>query len=490
MKKPEELYYTIRSLDPHELRYFRLFSQRHVIGEENSYLRLFDLILEHEDMTDSKLVSEHKIKNLPRSKQYLLSLLHKALFQYHDNETWQAEVKRFTRMAEIFLDKGEFALAKENAERATKIAEEYLLGAELLRCNDLQYQLRNRGGDTGLMKDYPHSAIDDIHTAKQLSEIIHARVLLEKIKKIDKENGASQKTETGDNYENIFKEINYEAKNISENAEAEILLKTALMFYYYNHSKHEEFFLLCQEVLAIYKKNPGLIKKDEYRYLGSLQNIIICSVRTNRKKEFVLYANEFKNYPTKSRSLLYYIFVRFSNASVYRFVEHKDFSGITNFLPYLNEGLKKFDQFNPVALSSLYYSTCICLIQIKNYKEALRWTNKIIGGKEFLFNTAIFRPAMVINCIANFELEEFDLLISNLKSFERLNEKKKEKEKYETIFFKELLKIVNTKNKVKQKEFFSNLKTSLENELIKNKQTIIMYGFDLIEWCGQQANKL
>ena len=44
MKATNELFDLIKSLSPSEKRAFKIFASRHVLGEENSYVLLFEAI--------------------------------------------------------------------------------------------------------------------------------------------------------------------------------------------------------------------------------------------------------------------------------------------------------------------------------------------------------------------------------------------------------------------------------------------------------------
>lgn len=487
MKKREELYHLIRSLDPHELRYFRLFAKRHVTGKENAYLKLFDVILENEQVNDAQLRTVHKIKNLPRAKQYLLLLVHKALLHYHDNESGTAQVKRYTRLAEILLEKGEFPSALLNLDRAEKAAKKFFFQAELLRIAGLRYQVRSRSGDPRLMTDYPKLSMQEFQLLEESRTITAARLLLEEVKKIDKDKGSVQGRADDAEYKKVYRKIAAALKHCSGNAEAELLLRNALLFYYYNHSRHEDFYREVKRMLAIYDQKPGLVQKDEFRYLVTLNNYLVCCVRTGRKKEFQRNAELFRSFRTNSRSLQEYIYLRFANLSVYRLIQYNEFSGITQLLPLLNETLSKVSHRNAAVLGSVYYSACICLLQVGHFREALKWSNKIIAGREFLHNNSVFRPAMIINLIAAWELSETQLLLSNLGSFQRMISKQKMQEKYESIFFSAMKKICSVNSAQKKSALFSELKDALEHELHRNSQSNVIYGYDVVKWAAAHS---
>ena len=51
----EQLFSLVQALNKSEKRYFRAFAQRHVIGEQNLYERLFDVLLEMSAYDDAQL---------------------------------------------------------------------------------------------------------------------------------------------------------------------------------------------------------------------------------------------------------------------------------------------------------------------------------------------------------------------------------------------------------------------------------------------------
>ena len=90
MKKYEELHELIHCMDMQEKRYFKLFATRHVIGEENKYLRLFDVIAEmpecDDDFVRKQFKNDYIARHYPVAKQYLFKLIQRALIHYRDND--------------------------------------------------------------------------------------------------------------------------------------------------------------------------------------------------------------------------------------------------------------------------------------------------------------------------------------------------------------------------------------------------------------------
>ena len=64
MKKNSNAYALIKSLTMSEKRYFKIFSERHTIGEQNKYIALFDELDKTEEENDNEL--KKKLKNLAK----------------------------------------------------------------------------------------------------------------------------------------------------------------------------------------------------------------------------------------------------------------------------------------------------------------------------------------------------------------------------------------------------------------------------------------
>ena len=83
MKKPEYLFYLIKSMTRNEKKNFRLYSSVHSHGDVNQYISLFDAIdsqkVYNEKILIDKLNDYFKPKDFPAVKKYLYSLLLKIL---------------------------------------------------------------------------------------------------------------------------------------------------------------------------------------------------------------------------------------------------------------------------------------------------------------------------------------------------------------------------------------------------------------------------
>ena len=140
MKKNSNAFILIKSLTMSEKRYFKIFSERHTIGEQNKYIALFDELdrAEKEVDTDLKL----KLKKLgvnpdfiSADKNYLYHLILRSLNVFHDSKTYNLEIKQSLISIEILFHKGLYHESLKLIAKAEELAKEQKL-KEIISAND------------------------------------------------------------------------------------------------------------------------------------------------------------------------------------------------------------------------------------------------------------------------------------------------------------------------------------------------------------------
>lgn len=129
MKKPsKDLFNLIKSLTVSEKGYFVKFAKRHIIGEENNYLRLFEAINEQEvydeDALKDRFKGEKFIKQFTTAKNYLMNMILKSLESYHSEESTSSKIVSLMNQYKILFEKTLFNQAETLLKRAKKLAVE------------------------------------------------------------------------------------------------------------------------------------------------------------------------------------------------------------------------------------------------------------------------------------------------------------------------------------------------------------------------------
>lgn len=140
MKQNSAAFNLIHNLTMSEKRYFKIFSERHTIGEQNKYVALFDILDRMNQEDDDKIKDYlYKLKINPQflsaDRNYLYHLILKSLNDFHDSKTLNLEIKELLLSIEILFQKGMYAECLKLISRAESQAlecENYALMIDIL----------------------------------------------------------------------------------------------------------------------------------------------------------------------------------------------------------------------------------------------------------------------------------------------------------------------------------------------------------------------
>src|SRR5688572_2984765 len=113
MKAFTELFELIRSMNQSEKRYFKIYSSRHIIGEKNIYVRLFDEF--NRQAISGKKYDEEKIKRRFKGEQftekfystknYLYNSVLKSLVSFYSDREQSTKVSELIEGAAVLFKK-------------------------------------------------------------------------------------------------------------------------------------------------------------------------------------------------------------------------------------------------------------------------------------------------------------------------------------------------------------------------------------------------
>ena len=133
MPKSDSLFLLIKSLLPAEKRYFKLYSNKHVIGEENNYVRLFDAInsMEHYSEADLKSIllrrfpGEKFVNHLTSEKSRLFKIILQSLRSYRSEKSISRKLIDMIEDAQILTNKKLYDQAAKVLAKAEDLARQH-----------------------------------------------------------------------------------------------------------------------------------------------------------------------------------------------------------------------------------------------------------------------------------------------------------------------------------------------------------------------------
>ena len=127
MGKPDKLHALIKAMTPSEKRAFKIYAGRHVIGNQNNYVRLFDALDKqkkyHEENLIKSLGGKSKAKYISADKYYLYGLVLNSLSAFHAESSVGHQLHHQMHTAEILFEKGLYGQASKVLEKCRKMAE-------------------------------------------------------------------------------------------------------------------------------------------------------------------------------------------------------------------------------------------------------------------------------------------------------------------------------------------------------------------------------
>ena len=128
-KASDSLHRLIKSMSKPEKRYFKVFSSRHVIGDQNNYQILFDAIDKQAEYDEAKLLKKFEteafINRFSIAKSRLYNSILKSLDAFHSNSSVEAQLKRTLHCAEILYNKSLYGQSLKLLRSAKKSAQKH-----------------------------------------------------------------------------------------------------------------------------------------------------------------------------------------------------------------------------------------------------------------------------------------------------------------------------------------------------------------------------
>lgn len=482
--KAEPLFDLINSLTMSEKRFFKIFSQRHVIGETNQYLLMFDFIDKNETISNEILLQQPFVKNLSAEKNYLYRLILKSLNAYYADFSTKMKVQNLIISAEILAYKGLESQALKTLEKTAKIAEEAELFTHLLTVKQTEFEILSKLNNYDI-------ALDKI---KEFENVLKKQVGFTAIQeqttelyKVRQSIGSIRSKEDITQLDNIVKQHTKEGFSSKKST----LFLNSLNIAYLNATKdYKKELVYLEKVVDLYESNQFLIEYSVKGYISSIYNTANTYRNLKDYKKALFFIDKLDNLKNNklistSKSISAYLFYLSNNLRLYIHILNNEFK-LANiaYERIKNEHHLHCDNIN----KSVVYEHLILIIRIKieqsEFKEALKLSNIIINDTLFKKREDILTYVRLINLLIHFELKN-DFTIEYL-SASAANYLKRKKRLYQTE--KEVINFITkftSGNKKHLDKVNENLKILKEDPYEKSMFNL----FDFQKWVEDKLTK-
>lgn len=418
MKRNSKAYTLIKNLTMSEKRYFKIFSERHTIGEQNKYVVLFDVLdvlTEEDDQVVKKELRKHKIKTdyLSADKNYLYHLILRSLINFHDARTFNLQLKELLMSIEILFHKGMYYECLKLIEYTEEIASE--CENFQLMIDVLMWKKKCSGYSLGLQKASEiNKEIDSylilLNNYKRLTDLYYESNLLQaNFEKYSKKEIIKQ-------FESLL--AVQELKN-----EKNALSFTAKIFYHLVHSnyyfaKDDKINELkhLQSLIDITKTSTTYGKENPLDFISLINRLLGIKKYFDKKSFFedITYLNEFgKNNFIKQEVMLERIFIHSTTHEIDYYLIHSDYSAALNKIKEVEKHIAKYQiAIEPYHYIYYYYLHAITLIFSDQYNKALKYVNLALNNFKMMDRPQVYLRIELLNALIHYELKNYALVNS------------------------------------------------------------------------------
>ena len=473
MKKASDaLFRLAQAMTPSEKRYFHQYAQRHVVGEQNNYLQLFQLISRQRNYDEAALkraLPGETAAHFPVLKRQLFQLLLDCLSQYQRKAHPSEQVKRRIQAAGILKEKGLVKQARQELKAARKTINRYQLFIhlpELLQVEkSLLEQEVSRLPNTRKLGQWAAEWAEALESLEQEGRfgyynLLMARRHYQKVSLSDKKEKSA-----------VLELIN--SSRFTQGKEVKSLLARmdyfrTLATYHFMAREPEKALACNQALLGLLDQHPFLRELHPSRYIVALNNFLIDNFQLKNWKAVEEGLAKLRSLPgqtafKKLKGLKPKIFEQSSLLELNMLISQKAYQQAQRQVSSIEEGLSLFS--SQIALHNkltLQYLLAYISFLNKNYSQSLGLLNELLAAQSKGLMEELFRFARLLQLLLHYELGNYELLSYLIPSARRLHQGMQPAYQTEALLLDTLRKLANAPDKKSKAEIVKSFQESLE----------------------------
>ncbi|MEM1323288.1 MAG: hypothetical protein AAGG75_23685 [Bacteroidota bacterium] len=492
-----DLFLLIKSLNKQEKRYFKLYASRHVIGEKNQYVRLFDAIDRQKEYDEVKIkkrfAGEAFIKQLHVSKNYLYKLILNSLRLYSEDKSGD-KFPILLRNAQLLAEKGLAKQSEKTLAKALKLAQENERFLQILEVYRLKHTIIHNNSDFKQLETYVNVDFQkelnilDIYRNYLEFQLLHDRVFIPywkkgSIRNQDEKEAFSQLFEK-ELYQNIHNAKSFNARMFYHNARFTFYFLTGELQQCYEHIRQQA--LMFEQLPTNQRKG-----KRERRYVSTLINLYIVQRELRLFQEALATLRKLREIPAPSITRKAYLFTRSYNLETDLYLSTGQFRKGMESLPAFEEEFKRYhDYIEKQHRLGLYYNLAYLNFGARDFDRSLDWINLLLNDPDLKTREDIHCFGRILSLFIHYELGNDQLLEYIVKSTYRFLSRRKRLFKVESIILRFLKKYPNWISRQDILVGFEELKLELEELMSDEYERRAFDYFDFISWLESKTGTM
>lgn len=494
-KASDHLHRLIKSMSKPEKRYFKVFSSRHVIGDENNYQRLFDAIDKQEVYDEAKVIKKFEgeafVKRFSIAKSRLYQSILKSMDAYYANSSIDAQLKRQIHCVEILYHKSLYDQAFKLLRSARKVAEKYQKVTTLIEIGRWEKRLIEKDYYEGIdKKELKHIKKEDDTLVQRLNIYNNLWNIKSKIFHNLYVKGKARSDKELEKFKRIIDKVVLKNTEESMLAENQYLLNHLYSAYYYGIGNLKRCYPYLRENLSLIENNPHLFQEEPSIYMGVLTNAIHVSSKIDRVDEGFELLEKLRALPKllddkNTEHLEMQVFAISASTELALHTHSKRFEEGLELIPKIEEGLIKYaNDLSSVRKAGFFFNIAVLCFGAGKLHEALKWINELLNNIEIDTTQDLHCMAQMFNLVIHLELGNKSLLPYTLRSTQRYLETRNRVYRFETLFLQFINAMLKKRRDESDEELYERLYKDLEVLSKDPFEGVVFEYFDFREWAS------
>lgn len=482
----------VKSLTANEKRFFRLFANM-TKGEKN-YLKIFSVLdrSAHYPARKLKNMFAGKNVNLSYEKNYLQKQILKAMRIFHSENSAENRVNSLLEDVKFFMQKDLLHQAEKSIEKGLRIAEHHQLYEQLLFLLHAAYDVEGnlvRGNPEDSYKKTSAYLKRMTEMQQNIFSIVNYEMLYSNmVEKARVRMRVRNKNERG-GLDTIMKHPLMKTKNLQNLPITSLFTYNSIQaFYYFSMSKPVQAFRYASANYELAKANPEAIRITPRLFYNVTHNYMYGCLFARKYDQLKIFMKRYREgyynfLPIDLNRIKYLMEESLLNYSLALSIYSKDYDlGIKTIADY-KARLPEFERIiSEEQRMTIYYKMARILLSTGRPKDALYWINSILNETDQATRPDFQCYVRILNLILHYELNNYDLLESMVRSTERFLKRKKMFYKIETVFLGFIKNVLKQDQISGRKKLFRLLKKELMQLHKDPFEKGAFIHFDYLEW--------
>lgn len=497
----DSLFRLIKSLSGPEKRYFKVFSSRHTLGEQNNYVTLFDAI-DAQNMYDEQVILKKFRKQaftnkFSIAKARLSDAILRSLDAFHANSSIDARLKRELHCAEILYKKTLYDHCAKVLISARRTALKYEKHSTLLEIFLWEKRLIEKDNYAG-MDDAAINAMlhDDEMIAEKIKNFNDYWNIKSRFFMLLNRTGKVRNQKELANFKKIIDNTLLKAEDKALSYETKYLFYHIYSAYYFGIGNYEKSYENLTRNVELIESNTELFKEEPNIYFSVLTNLIYIGSQLKKYDEVFLYLKKLRSIPetldtSKNEDLEVKLFSSANSIELTLYIQMGEFEKALNLVPRIEEGLERYSgKMNKVREAYFYSNIAIACFAMGKHSSALKWINDLLNNVGIDESQDIHCFTQLLNLIVHMELKNDSLLPYTFKSTHRYLSSRNRVYKFENAFLDFTGKIMKAQKREEQTGYYKELHSKLlELAADPFEKTVFEY-FDFISWTESRIHRI